>query len=68
MKYIEMMEKVHVYMFLHIASFESTAGSKTRLFLVRSSFLPAGSAFCPTSSNNLFQFDYTATDELRGEH
>ena len=27
-----MMDKVHVYMWLHIASIKSTAGNKTRLF------------------------------------
>ena len=38
-----MMDKVHVYMCLHIASIKSTAGSKTTLF--RRPFLFSGSWF-----------------------
>ena len=34
-----MMEKVHVYMWLHTASIKSTAGNKLGFFLVHSTFL-----------------------------
>ena len=50
MKYIKMMDKVHVYMCFHIALIESTAGNKSRLcsspFLISSSrFLISAQAF-----------------------
>ena len=36
-----MMEKVHVYMWLHTASIKSTVGNKTRLFLSRFQVSPS---------------------------
>ena len=45
-----MVDKVHVYMCLHIALIKSTARNKTRIFLVCSSFLLAGSSFWPKRS------------------
>ena len=44
MKYIEMTDKVHVHMCLHIASIKTTARNKTRLFpspfLISTSWFP----------------------------
>ena len=50
MKYIWMMDKVHVYMCLRIATIKSTAGNKTKLFsspflISTSSFLTLAEAF-----------------------
>ena len=41
------MDKVHVYMCLHIASNKSTAGNKTRFYLARYSILPARASLWP---------------------
>ena len=41
------MDKVHYYMYLHIASIKFIARNKTRLFLVRSSFLLARTTTLP---------------------
>ena len=51
-----MMDKVHVYMCLHIAPIKSTAGNKTRLFL--SPFLISTSRFLFLAA--AFRNDYVA--------
>ena len=51
-----MMDKVHVYMFLHIASIKSTPGNKTRLFL--SQFLISTSSRLTLAE--AFRNDYVA--------
>ena len=48
------MDKVHVYMYLHIASIKSTSGNKTRLFL---------SPFHISSSSRL-----TLAEAFRNDH
>ena len=45
-----MMDEVHVYMWLHTASIKTTAGNKTRLFLVSSMFLLARASLWPERS------------------